>query len=102
MLQFLQHATDNYRPLTRQQLTTPRPAGVPQFPRLSLVALDAEDYRLVSISESAAALTCSCTETICVDGAQTSGRLNVAALWRRSAADWRLLLWQITPVAEET
>lgn len=76
------------------------------YPRLQLLSLQAEDYCLVPLGPDAALLTYACAETVRVSGQEISGRFHVAALWRRAAAAgqdpaaWRLLLWQITPLAE--
>lgn len=67
------------------------------FPRLTLVRLDAADYRLMTISADVACLTYACAETIRIDGNEISGAFTVASTWRRRDAGWRLVLWQITP-----
>jgi hypothetical protein len=71
------------------------------FPRLTLVALEADGHRLMALDEDAAILSYGCSETIRLDGAEIFGRFTIAALWRRKSTEWRLLLWQITPATEQ-
>ncbi|MEJ8574551.1 DUF4440 domain-containing protein [Microbaculum marinum] len=69
------------------------------FPRLTLVALAPSDYDLTPVGPDAALLTYVCSETIRIDGSEISGTFTVAALWRQRENRWRLLSWQITPIA---
>lgn len=67
------------------------------FPRLTLVALEASDYRLLPAGPDAAMLTYRCAETIAIEGRTISGAFHVGALYVRRDGRWRLRSWQITP-----
>lgn len=71
------------------------------FSRLTLVTLEASDYRLLPAGPEAAMLTYRCTETIAVDGQTISGSFHIGALYTRRHGTWRLRSWQITPYQAE-
>jgi hypothetical protein len=66
------------------------------FERLHLRKFEMKDARLHGNPESPI-LSYSCFESIVVDGRQVDGEFHVASHFIRKGADWKILLWQITP-----
>jgi hypothetical protein len=69
------------------------------FARLQLQNFVISEPRVHGIPESPI-LSYSCFERILVDGAHFEGRFHVASHFVRRGSIWKILLWQITPLAE--
>jgi len=70
------------------------------FPRLRWTAHRPQLFELKMVDARTASLTYFCALQSELDGRLQSGNFHVAALYVRRPNGWRLLMWQITPVAE--
>ncbi len=68
------------------------------FPRLVLYTFTIEGPVLFPISDGTAALTYQCYEELADDGRKMKGTFTVSALYRWNKKQWKLVLWQITPL----
>jgi hypothetical protein len=68
------------------------------FPHLELLTFDMSYFKLLSAGEDTAILTYQCRGTFNYKGKELSGDFHVSAVYEKLDEDWKLLLWQITPI----
>lgn len=68
------------------------------FSRMTLHTITIEDPLLRMVSDAAAILSYECYEEFTADGKRRKGYHTVAALYSWNGKQWKLALWQITPL----
>jgi len=68
------------------------------FNAVTLHAITVEKPQLITLGENAVVLTYRCRETITMGGEQQEIPANVTSVYAKRDAQWKLLLWQITPL----
>jgi hypothetical protein len=70
------------------------------FPRLHLTVHKPQLFELKMVDARTASLTYFCAQQVEIDGRPRSGDFHVAALYVRRQNGWRLVMWQITAMAD--
>ncbi len=68
------------------------------FPYLEVLTFDMSIFQLISAGEDTAILTYQCQGKFDYKGRILSGDFHVSAVYEKFDEDWKLLLWQITPI----
>ena len=68
------------------------------FPHMALHTYTIEDPVLHQFGDETAALLYQCYEELTVDGRKMKGTYSVSALYRWNGKQWKLSLWQVTPL----
>ncbi len=68
------------------------------LPHLELLTFDMSYFQLISAVNDTAILTYQCSVKLDYKGKEVSGDFHVSAVYIKFDEDWKLLLWQITPI----
>ncbi len=67
--------------------------------QLEILRFDMSIFKLISADEDTAILTYQCQGKFNYNGRELSGDFHVSAVYEKFNDDWKLFLWQITPLS---
>jgi hypothetical protein len=68
------------------------------LPHLKLLTFDMSYFKLISAGDDTAILTYQCKGKLNYKSKEISGDYHVSAVYTKFDEDWKIVLWQITPI----